>query len=107
MLGRLQMSIQECTAAYVSLSSEVFRKSRQPFTLFGKVQGRFDDEALENAVKKILVQRGLPPDELLKDAPDSKCKVYVAHEAISFRNLAHFYLVLSALPPNIRVRQLV
>lgn len=103
------MSIQECTAAYVSLSSEVFKKSRQPLTLFGKVQGRFDDQALENAVKKILVQRGLSSDELLKDAPDSPCKVYVVwlYEATPLKTMAYHNLVSSALPPNTRARQLV
>jgi len=41
------------------------------------VQGRFDLDELERAIKEIVVKQGLAKDALLKDAPDIRCKVWV------------------------------
>ncbi len=71
------MSIEECIAAYTSLSDKVFEKQRHRVTVKGKIQGRFDAAALEQAVKQILVKQGLGEDALLKDSPDAACKVCV------------------------------
>jgi len=75
MLGRLHMSIDECTDAYVTLSKMVFQKQRHRVDLRGKIQGRFDSDELERAIKEIVVRQGLDEDALLKDSPDAKCKV--------------------------------
>lgn len=77
MLGRLKMSIKECIDAYTTLSAKVFKKKRHRLMWMGKFQGRFDSAELERSVKKILVERNLQENELLKDASDSSCKVYV------------------------------
>jgi hypothetical protein len=76
MLGRLHMTVDECIDAYQALSNKVFVKQRQAITLTGQVQGRFDSAALEQAIKDIVVQRGLDPKTLLQDSPNAKCKVY-------------------------------
>lgn len=75
MLGRLQMTVDECIDAYISLSDRVFQKRRHRVTIKGHVQGRFDSEELEKAIKEIVAQQGLEQDALLKDSPDAKCKV--------------------------------
>jgi hypothetical protein len=75
MLGRLRMTVDECIDAYVSLSDRVFQKQRHRVTIKGQVQGRFDSEKLERAIKEIVAKQGLAEDALLKDAPDAKCKV--------------------------------
>lgn len=76
MLGRLEMSVDECIEAYIKLSSQVFnRKHHRAFTVSGKIQARFDTQALEEAVKKILIDRGLSPDELLYTKSEMGCKV--------------------------------
>lgn len=75
MLGRLQMTVDDCIDAYVSLSDRVFRKRRHRVNIKGKVQGRFDSDELVRAIKEILVQQGLAEDALLEDAKDAKCKV--------------------------------
>ena len=75
MLGRLKMSIDECIDAYLSLSDTIFQKKRHRVTVKGKIQGRFDSDALKSAVKQIIKGRGLQEDELLKDAPGTTCKV--------------------------------
>jgi patatin-like phospholipase/acyl hydrolase len=74
MLGRLRMTVDECIDAYTALSDRVFEKKSHRVNIKGKLQGRFDTAALEQAVKEILVTRGLGEDALLKDS-DSSCKV--------------------------------
>ena len=75
MLGRLQMSIDECIDAYISLSDRVFQKRRHRVTIKGNVQGRFDSDELERGIKEIVVRQRLPESALLKDSPNAKCKV--------------------------------
>lgn len=75
MLGRLQMSVADCIAAYLTLSKRVFCKSRHRVTIKGKVQGRFDSEELARAVREVVSAQGLAEDALLKDSPDAPCKV--------------------------------
>ncbi|EPE35167.1 FabD/lysophospholipase-like protein [Glarea lozoyensis ATCC 20868] len=77
MLGRLQMSVKECIDAYLLLSSRIFQKKGHRVTLKGNIQGRFDSEELAQAVKDVLVDRGVNKDALLKDRSDSACKVFV------------------------------
>ncbi|KAF2179206.1 FabD/lysophospholipase-like protein [Zopfia rhizophila CBS 207.26] len=77
MLGRLGMTVDECIDAYVSLSDRVFRKQRHRLTIKGQVQGRFDSDELERAIKEIVRRQGLAEDVLLQAAPDAKCKVFV------------------------------
>jgi len=75
MLGRLKMSVVECIDSYLSLSDRVFRKKRHRVSVKGAVQGRFDSEELERAVKEVVKAQGLQEDTLLKDAPNAACKV--------------------------------
>ena len=75
MLGRLKMSVPDSIAAYLLLSGRVFRKTSHRVTFKGKVQGRFDSEELARAVREVVKQQGLHEDALLKDVPDTSCKV--------------------------------
>jgi hypothetical protein len=77
MLGRLQMTVQECIDAYTALSQKVFEKQSHRLSIKGRIQGRFDAAALEQAVKRILQQHGFAEHTLLRDSPDAPCKVYV------------------------------
>ncbi len=74
MLGRLRMTVDECIAAYTSLSDKVFEKKSHRVNIRGKLQGRFDAGELERAIKQILRARGISEDALLKDI-DLSCKV--------------------------------
>ena len=58
MLGRLKMSVDECIDTYLSLSDRVFQKKRHRVTIKGTVQGRFDSEELERAVKEVVIGQG-------------------------------------------------
>ncbi|KAL8996607.1 MAG: hypothetical protein Q9188_006530 [Gyalolechia gomerana] len=77
MLGRLKLSIDECIDAYLSLSDRVFQKKSHRVTIRGSIQGRFDSEELERAVKEVIAKQGLHQDALLKDVSDDACKVFV------------------------------
>jgi hypothetical protein len=58
MLGRLEMDVDQCIAAYTDLAESVFRKriSLLPFNFRGKVKSRFDSAKLGAAVLKIVKQ---------------------------------------------------
>ena len=84
MLGRLEMTLDECIDAYKQLCPKVFAKTpslRSLGRLLGRVNGRFDHVALEEGVKCILMSRdggaqgrGLDESTLLKSISD-KCHV--------------------------------
>ena len=84
MLGRLKMTVKECIDAYTTLSDTIFKKKYRRVTLKGKLQGRFDTEALEEAIKDMVTKSGLVVDALLKDEDERACKVYVALSPSSF-----------------------
>lgn len=75
MLGRLRMSIDDCIDAYLLLSDRIFQKKRHRVTAKGNIQGRFDSDELERAIKEVVVAQGLPENTLLKDTSDNACKV--------------------------------
>ncbi|KAK3935444.1 acyl transferase/acyl hydrolase/lysophospholipase [Diplogelasinospora grovesii] len=77
MLGRLQMTVDQCIAAYTSLSDRVFEKKSHRVNIRGRLQGRFDAAELERAVTQIVLGRGHVEDALLKDSPDAPCRVFV------------------------------
>ncbi|KAJ5460999.1 uncharacterized protein N7458_002551 [Penicillium daleae] len=77
MLGRLHMTVDECIDKYTSLSDEVFEKKSHRVTIRGKIQGRFDAAKLEQKIKQMLADRGFDQDTLLKDSPDSCCKIHL------------------------------
>jgi patatin-like phospholipase/acyl hydrolase len=82
LLGRLKLDVQTCIDVYIDLAPKIFR----PKTLsrvFGKkfmnVMGSntFSGKDLEDAIRTVLVDRGLPPDMDLLDDSSAKCHVYV------------------------------
>jgi hypothetical protein len=75
MLGRLQMSVDDCIDAYSNLSASVFRKESHRVGWKGNVKGRFSSNELENAIKHIIESQGLNQDAGLMDAENAKCKV--------------------------------
>jgi hypothetical protein len=73
MLGRLEMSIDECIKAYTDLSEDVFHKKRRiPINIKGVLKERYDSKVLELAVKKILRDRKLDQNALLKNPGGTK-----------------------------------
>ena len=79
MLGRLEMDVDECIAAYNTLSAEVFPKPQRrfPISFSAKIASRFDKAKLKVAILEIMHSRKLEPDALLNDGQDRGCKTYV------------------------------
>ncbi|KAH9203609.1 phospholipase [Leptodontidium sp. 2 PMI_412] len=71
------MSIDECIDAYLSLSDRIFQKKRHRVTIKGNIQGRFDSEELEPAMKEVVTGKGLHDDTLLRDVSNDACKTFV------------------------------
>ena len=79
MLGRLRMDVQECIRIYLQLAESVFSKVHYvPIHLLnGRTKSRYNQEALESAIRRILEERNMSPNTLLKDEDPYSCKVHV------------------------------
>jgi predicted acylesterase/phospholipase RssA len=76
MLGRLEMSVKECIKAYTDLWDNVFQKKRHRINVIGQLQGRFDSESLEEAIKLLLDERDVRREELMQTS-ETKAKCFV------------------------------
>lgn len=76
MLGRLEMSVDECITAYSDLAAAVFgeRLSRIPVNIKGEVRPRFDSARLESAITKMVTQSGASEIDLLNDGTERGCR---------------------------------
>jgi len=76
MLGRLEMDVDECIAAYIDLAKAVFsqKKSRLPFNFTGKVKAQFDSSKLEKAILETIKKMGISKAELFNDRTERGCK---------------------------------
>ena len=78
MLGRLEMTVDDCIATYTSMFKEVFekRKHKLPIELWnlGKLQERFDSELLGDAIRVILQGQNLLDSTMLNCGEISTCR---------------------------------
>jgi len=76
MLGRLEMDVDQCIAAYSELAEAVFGEKLRslPFNLKGKITSRFDSAKLEEAVTKAIIQSGASKIDLLNDGVERGCR---------------------------------
>lgn len=72
MLGRLEMDVDECIAAYSDLAAAVFgeKLSRIPVNIKGNVKPRFDSTKLESAIRKMVTQSGASETHSLNDGTE-------------------------------------
>ena len=83
MLGRLEMTVQECIDAYIRLSEQVFvpKKSRLP--IVGKLRAKwymregFDSEKLREAIRNIVAEydKSKDPNVMLRIDAEPHCRV--------------------------------
>ena len=81
MLGRLQMSLKDCSDAYDRLAKDVFDRNLivKAFLQTGK-GAKYDEARLEKAIKQIVSERpNLDENELMLAPKESPCKVYVIY----------------------------
>ena len=70
------MDIDACIDAYTDMSDKIFKKKHHRVNARnGQIQGRFDSDELERAIKEIIRNQCLDEDALLMDRPDTPCKV--------------------------------
>jgi hypothetical protein len=72
------MTIEDCISAYTDMSDRIFQKQRRRVKISGRVQGRFDTQELERAIKEIVTRSGLPEQSLLMAPDNAQCKVLEA-----------------------------
>ena len=79
MLGRLEMTVEECIKAYTDMMGDVFGKRSSPIDWRLNVKGQFSALALERAIRSLVSATGHPVDALLDDPSSDKrhCRAYV------------------------------
>ena len=83
MLGRLEMDVDDCIAAFREVMKTVFKKKKNSFaiSLTGNMKAKFSSKTLEAAIKRLIKDRhGVVEDDLLYDRSADrnatrKCKV--------------------------------
>jgi hypothetical protein len=75
MLGRLEMDVDACIAAYSELMKAVFkeRSSWLPVSRSGKVKARFNSAKLRSAVNDVVASSGASPTDAFNDCKDQEC----------------------------------
>ncbi|KIX08880.1 uncharacterized protein Z518_03537 [Rhinocladiella mackenziei CBS 650.93] len=83
MLGRLEMDVDECIAAYTRLTKAVLeeRAHRIPFSWSGQVQSRFDSNKLKAVIDDVITRQGYSPTEPFNNEKPRGCKVFVCTAA--------------------------
>ena len=82
MLGRLEMTVDECIKEYEGLMGKIFgtKSPWVPIALTtGRIPTRYDVQILKKEIEKILEngERGLDGTTLLNDGEERRCRVYV------------------------------
>ncbi|EXJ96195.1 hypothetical protein A1O1_01321 [Capronia coronata CBS 617.96] len=90
MLGRLQMSIDECIEAYLSTMDDVFRRNHLGVSVSGKVRGRFSTKALTRHIESIIEKQNCKGQTLYVPNDDLPCKVFVCAGAIEVSSATTF-----------------
>ena len=76
MLGRLEMDVDACIAAYNGLMKDVFveQSSRFPVSWRGKVKARFDSAKLRSAVEDVVSKAGASSADAFNDGKARGCR---------------------------------
>ncbi|KAK3350354.1 acyl transferase/acyl hydrolase/lysophospholipase [Lasiosphaeria hispida] len=95
MLGRLEMTTEECIDAYIALMGRVFKETWWPLNWLnwrGDVRAKFCAQELERAIKDIIGLCGYDADAPLKpdDSSECRCKVFVCATSADDTNTAYF-----------------
>lgn len=75
MLGILEMTIDDCIETFTLMMAKVFVHKRiSPFSMFGKVKGRYSTVPLERCIEDVLAEHGKAGFKMRED-PNPSCKV--------------------------------
>ncbi|KAJ5354406.1 uncharacterized protein N7496_012839 [Penicillium cataractarum] len=83
MLGRLEMSIDECIQAYTQLINSVFgeKVNTIPVDWSGKIRPQYDSQRLKAAIENVIEKAGAAPGDLMDDGARRHCRVFVCTTA--------------------------
>lgn len=91
LLGRLEMSVDECLAVFKDCMSEIFkrRKHSTKFNLLnGELQHGFSPDNLKKAIEKALASKNIPTDALYDNGQERTCRTWVTFCSIIFMSSA-------------------
>ena len=76
MLGRLEMDVDQCIAAYSDLTEAVFSEklSSVPFGMRGQIKSQFSSAKLKEAIQKVIVNSGRSESALFDDGSERGCR---------------------------------
>ena len=76
MLGRLEMDVDECIAAYNEFAEAVFadKLTGTPVNLEDEVESRFDSNKLKRAIENVILRSGASETDLLHDGTERGCR---------------------------------
>jgi hypothetical protein len=86
MLGRLEMEMDACIAAYSELMKAMIKEQSSWLPIkwllvlwllvcwSGKVKGRFDSAKLRSAVNHMVASSGVSPEDPFNDGKDQRCR---------------------------------
>jgi hypothetical protein len=77
MLGRLEMSVDDCISAYIKLMEDVFgKKSRRlPVSWSLATKSKFDSAKLKDAIDKVITKSGALSTDNLDDGNARGCRM--------------------------------
>lgn len=75
MLGRLEMDVDQCISAYITLVSAVFDDRSSFLSRVSFRRGMFDSKKLKDALEAIVISQGLSPADRFNDGKSRGCKV--------------------------------
>jgi hypothetical protein len=77
MLGRLEMTVDECISAYIDLTKIIFEERSHTFPLgrTGKIKAQFDSGKLKDAIIEVIARHGSNATELFNDGLERGSRV--------------------------------
>ncbi|KAJ5623136.1 protein kinase subdomain-containing protein [Penicillium lividum] len=111
MLGRLEMDVDRCIAAYSDLAAAVFGEKMHsiPINFKGDITAKFDSAKLERAIQKVVEDSGASEQDLFNDDTGSRdgtargCRTFVCTADRYTKDTVRLRSYSLPHEPNIRV----
>ena len=81
MLGRLEISVDECIKAYEELMESIFgaKAHWMPFNLLANVNAQYDSQKIKHEIEEVLRKHDIALNSLFNDGHKRNCRVSVAN----------------------------
>lgn len=83
MLGRLEMSVDDCIREYSQLMKSVFseKANNLPFDWSGNIKAQFDSSKLKATIEDVIVRSGALPEDPMDNGARRRCRTFVCTTA--------------------------